>query len=105
MALAVFCISCGWRVDYTFSVRVVLVYDVGEERIPLVYGICRRYLHWVQNSVFEGELTEGKLNSLMRELEGILDSDDSIVIYVFKEGNLLGRVRSGPDAQESEFIL
>ncbi|MEM3489884.1 MAG: CRISPR-associated endonuclease Cas2, partial [Nitrososphaerota archaeon] len=37
---------------------VILAYDIGEERVNKVLKICRKYLTWVQNSVFEGDLTE-----------------------------------------------
>ncbi|MEN2993717.1 MAG: CRISPR-associated endonuclease Cas2, partial [Thermodesulfovibrio sp.] len=44
--------------------RVILVYDINEKRVSKVLKTCRKYLHWVQNSVFEGELTEAKLEKL-----------------------------------------
>lgn len=40
---------------------VILVYDVDQKRVAKVLKKCREYLFWVQNSVFEGELTEMKL--------------------------------------------
>jgi len=45
-------------------VFVVLVYDVKQERVSKVLKVCRRYLTWVQNSVFEGEITPAKLEIL-----------------------------------------
>lgn len=43
---------------------------------------CRKYLYWVQNSVFEGEITEGRLKKLIIELERIMDKEeDSVIIY------------------------
>jgi CRISPR-associated protein Cas2 len=48
--------------------------------------ICRKYLQWVQNSVFEGEITKAKLEKLKYEIKNILDKDegDSVVIYTFR---------------------
>lgn len=44
--------------------------------------ICRKYLNHIQNSVFEGMITDGKLSSLKRELSTcIVCSEDSVVIY------------------------
>jgi CRISPR-associated protein Cas2 len=64
---------------------VVLVYDVKQERVNRVLKICRKYLTWVQNSVFEGEITQAKLEILKDELKGVIDETyDSIVIYKFK---------------------
>ncbi len=86
--------------------RVLLVYDVDEKRLPAVHKVCRRYLYWVQNSVFEGELTRGRLNRLIQELERVIDRDyDSVVIYTFKGSAFLGRLQYGPAGDEGDFIL
>lgn len=64
---------------------IILVYDIGEKRVSKVLKTCRKYLHWVQNSVFEGELTEAKIEKLKSELKKIInDDEDSIVIYIFR---------------------
>ena len=38
--------------------HVVIVYDVSTERVARVCKSLRRHLTWVQNSVFEGEVTK-----------------------------------------------
>ena len=43
---------------------VILVYDIGEKRVGKMLKLCRKYLNWIQNSVFEGEITEVKLEEL-----------------------------------------
>jgi len=43
---------------------VIMVYDAGERRNSKVLKVGRKYLHWVQNSVFEGELTEANYRKL-----------------------------------------
>ncbi|HHX10760.1 MAG TPA: CRISPR-associated endonuclease Cas2 [Firmicutes bacterium] len=64
---------------------VILVYDVEQKRVAKVLKKCREYLFWVQNSVFEGELTEMKLRQLKRELKAIIDEEyDSVIIYRFE---------------------
>lgn len=63
---------------------VILVYDFGEKRVGKALKKCRKYLTWVQNSVFEGDITEGNLKKLKVELERVMDKDeDSIIIYSF----------------------
>jgi len=63
---------------------VILFYDMGEKRVGKALKICRKYLTWVQNSVFEGEITEGSLKKLKYELNQKMDNDnDSIVLYAF----------------------
>jgi CRISPR-associated protein Cas2 len=60
-------------------VFVVLVYDTLAERNPRVLRTCRRYLHWVQRSVFEGELPAAQYRSLTTALRAQIDTGyDSI---------------------------
>lgn len=64
---------------------VILVYDVHVKRVAKVLKTCRAYLSWVQNSVFEGEISEAKFKILWKKLEAIIDKDhDSILAYVFE---------------------
>lgn len=61
---------------------IILTYDVSQKRVTKVMKICRKYLHHIQNSVFEGMITEGKLSSLKKELNSCLVyKEDSICIY------------------------
>ena len=46
---------------------VIVTYDVAQKRVTKTMKICRKYLTHVQNSVFEGMITEGKLNKLKPE--------------------------------------
>ncbi len=64
---------------------IILVYDIGEKRVAKVLKTCRKFLHWVQNSVFEGELTDAKLEKLKVELKRIInEEEDSVIIYTFR---------------------
>lgn len=66
---------------------VVLTYDVGVKRVSKVMKACRKYLVHVQKSVFEGSVTEAKLEKMKSELQKIICTDeDSVCIY--KAGNL-----------------
>lgn len=61
---------------------IVLTYDVGAKRVSKVRKTCNKYLVWVQNSVFEGNITEAKLNRLKKELDKKIDiNSDNIRIY------------------------
>jgi CRISPR-associated protein Cas2 len=61
---------------------VILVYDIGEKRVGKMLKLCRKYLNWIQNSVFEGEITEVKLKELLFTAEDIMDEEtDSIIIF------------------------
>ena len=61
---------------------VVLTYDVGTKRVSKVMKTGRKYMVHVQKSVFEGNVTEAKLEKLKKDLQKILHTDeDSVCIY------------------------
>lgn len=61
---------------------VILVYDIGEKRVGKVLKLCRKYLNWIQNSVFEGEITEVKLKELLSRAKQIMEEEtDSMIIF------------------------
>ena len=63
---------------------VICVYDVNEKTCAKVMKILRRYLFHIQKSVFEGTITEAKLNKLKSELgRTCKKEEDSIMIYRF----------------------
>ena len=63
----------------------IIVYDVNEKRVVKVLKLLRKYLNWIQNSVFEGELTDGKFKELKMELKKLLKlEEDSVLIFKFK---------------------
>jgi len=65
---------------------VILVYDVEQKRVAKALKACRGYLHWVQNSVFEGEITEGKLKELLKKLKSVINKKkDSVLLYKFEQ--------------------
>lgn len=78
---------------------VILAYDVNTKRVSKVLKICRRYLYHVQNSLFEGNITEAKLRALKKEIaKYIVPEQDSVTIYElnsarFCQKEQLGRVR------------
>lgn len=59
----------------------IAAYDVDERRVGKMLKIFRRYLTWVQNSVFEGELTDAQYAELKTEAESLMDPDTDSVIF------------------------
>ena len=71
---------------------VLLVYDVEVKRVTKVHKFLKRHLHWVQNSVFEGELTEAQIETVKAGLKRLLnDETDSVLIYSAREQRWLTR--------------
>ena len=82
---------------------IILVYDIEEKRVAKMLKLCRRYLNWIQNSVFEGELTDVKLKELLSEAKDIMQIEkDSIIIFKSRkekwlEKMVVGREKNKPD--------
>jgi CRISPR-associated protein Cas2 len=61
---------------------VVIVYDVNVSRVNKVKKFLRQHLNWVQNSVFEGEITLAEFERIKDGLLNLIDeNEDSIIIY------------------------
>lgn len=61
---------------------ILLVYDVGEKRVGKVLRFLRKHLNWIQNSVFEGNVTESQLLKIKNGLRKIIDEEeDSVIIF------------------------
>lgn len=85
---------------------VILVYDIGERRVGKMLKLCRRYLNWIQNSVFEGEITEVKLKALLAEAKLIMDKDnDSLIIFKSREERWLEKQVVGKEKNELDNFL
>ena len=63
----------------------IAVYDVNQKRVGKMLKLFRRYLTWIQNSVFEGELTEAQYQRLRHEANQLLEDSDGVVIYRMRE--------------------
>jgi CRISPR-associated protein Cas2 len=84
----------------------ILVYDVGEKRVAKMLKLCRRYLNWIQNSVFEGEITEVKLKELVHEAKQFMDlSSDSLIIFTSRQQQWLNKQIVGKERNELDNFL
>jgi len=85
---------------------VIMVYDVGEERVGRMVKIGRKYLTWVQNSVFEGEITRSNMLRLKHEIEVNMDREyDSITFYIISNYRYLKKEVIGREKGTPESIL
>lgn len=86
-------------------VYVIAVYDVEADRTRLFLNFLRRYLTHVQNSVFEGELTEGDLEEVKNKLESMLEPGESVIVYRMNSEKYVSRTVYGEDpASDSQFL-
>lgn len=86
-------------------VYVIVVYDMEADRTRLMLNFLRQYLSHVQNSVFEGEVTEGDLEMIENRTRDILEPDESTIIYRMSSEKYVNRTVVGEDPTEDERFL
>jgi CRISPR-associated protein Cas2 len=85
---------------------VILVYDIGERRVGKMLKLCRQYLNWIQNSVFEGEITEVKLKELIIRARKIMnEEDDSLILFKSREERWLEKEVIGQEKNDLDVFL
>ncbi|WP_036879523.1 CRISPR-associated endonuclease Cas2 [Xylanibacter oryzae] len=85
---------------------VILVYDFGEKRVGKMLKLCRKYLNWIQNSVFEGEISEVRLKELTIASKAFMDpSEDSIIIFSNRTGYYMDKHIVGKERMKLDNFL
>jgi CRISPR-associated protein Cas2 len=85
---------------------IILVYDIGEKRVGKMLKLCRQYLNWIQNSVFEGEITDSKLKELKLRASDIMDLKiDSLIIFFTRQEKWLEKEVVGKEKSTLDNIL
>ena len=85
---------------------VIIVYDINVDRVNKVKSFLRQHLYWIQNSVFEGEVTDSEFQVIHNGLMEIIDEEvDSIIIYKLRIAELLNREVLGIEKSPIDEIL
>lgn len=85
---------------------VIVVYDTLAERNPQILKTCRRYLHWVQRSVFQGELSAAQYRSFTSTVRKVIDTGyDSVLIYRIQTPMLVETETIGQDLGNTSPVL
>lgn len=85
---------------------VILVYDMGQKRVGKMLKLCRRYMNWIQNSVFEGEMTEVQLRELLYEARRIMnEEEDSLILFKNRDQKWLDKQIVGVERQSTDNFL
>jgi len=85
---------------------VIIVYDIGIERLDSVRHILKQYLTWIQNSAFEGEITLGKLEEIHNLISNIIDKErDSVVIYSVNNSKWLSKTTWGREKGTTDNVI
>lgn len=85
---------------------IIAVYDMNEKRVGKMLKLCRQYLNWIQNSVFEGELTEVQLKELVyRAKEFMIVDEDNFIIFSSREKRWMDKQIIGLELNKPDQFL
>lgn len=84
---------------------VILVYDMNQKRVGKMLKLCRRYLSWIQNSVFEGAITEVKLKELKHQAEALMEEGDSLILFKSRDEKWLDKEVIGEERNPIDNVL
>lgn len=84
----------------------LIVYDIGEKRVAKVCKYLRQHLTWVQNSVFEGEITVAQLEKIKAGLKKIISADhDSVMFYIASDEKWLRKDKLGIEKNSTNSLI
>ena len=90
----------------TSAMYIILVYDIQVERVAKVCKYLRQHLNWIQNSVFEGQLTKAQLARVKSGLAALTDPEhDSIIIYQLRDARWMNKEVMGIDKNPATNLL
>ncbi len=85
---------------------IIVVYDVKAKKTNKIYKLLSKYLNWIQNSVFEGQITRSNLVKLTYALKKNIDKKtDFILIYEFKARFYFEKTLIGKEKKKNSNII
>ena len=85
---------------------IIAVYDIGEKRVGKMLKLCRQYLTWIQNSVFEGKISEVQLKELTLRAKEIMDEkSDSLIFFKSRVERWLDKEIVGKERGSTDMFL
>jgi len=80
---------------------VIIVYDVESRRTSKFHKFLKKRLTWIQNSVFEGEISDSEFVKVKDGLKKMCKKTDSTIIYTFFSSKYTNRILLG-DKKDKE---
>ena len=91
---------------YGGKMYVIIVYDVCVERVSKVCYFLRQYLNWIQNSVFEGEITQSQFFEIKTGLKKLIkENEDSVIIYKMHSQHSFSKEHIGIEKADTSTII
>ncbi len=85
---------------------VIIVYDAAPKRGAKLLKFLRQHLIWIQNSVFEGDVTEAQYEIIKKGIKDRINKEkDSIILYQFDSQNYTKREVIGIERNETDSFI
>lgn len=85
---------------------VIIVYDAAPKRGTKLLKFLRQHLIWIQNSVFEGDVTESQFEIIKKGIKDKINKEkDSVIIYTFRSQNYTNREVVGIERNETDSFI
>ncbi len=85
---------------------VIIVYDAAPKRGVKLLKFLRQHLIWIQNSVFEGDITEAQYEIIKKGIKDRINKEkDSIILYQFDSQNYTKREVIGVEKNQTDSFI
>lgn len=85
---------------------VIIVYDAAPKRGVKLLKFLRQHLIWIQNSVFEGDVTEAQFEIIKKGIKDNINKEkDSVIIYQFDSESYTNRQVIGVERNETDSFI
>lgn len=85
---------------------IIIVYDAAPKRGVKLLKFLRQHLIWIQNSVFEGDVTVAQFEIIKKGIKDRINKEkDSVIIYQFDSQNYSNRVVLGIERNETDTFI
>ena len=92
--------------EYGGKMYIIIVYDINVERVSKICYFLRQYLNWIQNSVFEGEITRSQFFEIKAGLKKLInENEDSIIIYKMHSQHSFSKEHMGIEKADTSTII
>ena len=84
----------------------IIVYDAAPKRGVKLLKFLRQHLLWIQNSVFEGEVTGTEFEQIKAGIKERINTEkDSVIYYQFDSQNYTTRGVLGVEKNETDSFI
>jgi len=70
---------------------IVVVYDVEAKRTVKFHKFLKKRLAWIQNSIFEGEISDSEFFKVKDQLKNMCKKTESVIVYTLFSSKYMDR--------------